>query len=330
MKTKYNALIGLAFSLFIFASCEKVIEFKGEFVKPLLVVNGFITPDSAIKVQISKSRFFLSKEEMTFDKVTDAKVSLYINNGFVKTIAHTENGMYISTIKPLAGDIVRIKVEKEGETTVETETTVPLKVYITKVDTLSVKVVNENSSGNYFSGYENIETKMLVNFNDAPNERNYYRLTMQTITHYEDRTVKGSGYISSDDIVFGGTLSNPLDEGSISTRYFEFSDDLFNGKAYALKITNNRMEYKNTEDESNKDDDDPTQSKTPINTEYVLQLQSISRDYFFYLRSLNANSNSSEFFSEPVQIHSNVNNGIGIWGSYNLHEYKAIVNTTNK
>ena len=188
MKARYFSIIATALALILLASCEKDIEFKGEMSKPLLVVNGFITPDSVIKVQVSKSRFFLSKAERTFPKVTDAKVSLYINNSLLETIPHTAEGMYVSSIKPLPGDVVKIVVEKSGETTVNSETTVPNKVFIEKIDTLNAKKI-------YTSGYYDgvtyhtdsthtaTETNMLLKFSDNINERNFYRISMRIVEH---------------------------------------------------------------------------------------------------------------------------------------------------
>ena len=329
MKTKYFSIITIIIIALAFVSCEKEIEFKGEMSKPLLVVNGFITPDSVIKVQVSKSRFFLSKAESTFPRVTDAKVSLYINNSLLETIQHTENGMYVSTIKPLPGDVVKIVVEKSGETTVQTQTTVPQKVYIEKIDTLNSKII-------YTSGYSDggiyhtdssqtaTVTNMLMRFSDNINERNFYRISMRIVEHYEDSIAKKSGFLSSDDIVFGTDNTNPLDGGFSYNRYYEFSDDVFNGKNYGLKISLYQSEYRKPDENTKPGYEDTNAPKIPLRVEYFVQLHSISRDYFFYLRSLSKNSDAMPFFTEPVQIHSNVENGIGIFGSYSIHEYKLV------
>ena len=51
--------IFFAILIFLFASCEKEIEFKGDWVEPLLVINGLLTPDAPVAVHLSESRFFL-------------------------------------------------------------------------------------------------------------------------------------------------------------------------------------------------------------------------------------------------------------------------------
>ena len=56
-----------------------------------------------------------------------------------------------------------------------------------------------------------------------------------------------------------------------------------------------------------------------IHSEISVELQSLSYEYYMYLKTREANSNMSSFeesFSEPVQIYTNVIGGIGILGSY--------------
>jgi hypothetical protein len=48
----------------------------------------------------------------------------------------------------------------------------------------------------------------------------------------------------------------------------------------------------------------------------VVELQSISESYYQYLKSMTSNGGGDDFFSEPVQVYSNITNGIGILGSY--------------
>jgi hypothetical protein len=96
----------------------------------------------------------------------------------------------------------------------------------------------------------------------------------------------------------------------------EFSDELFNGKEYSLKFSFNSSTY------IYKDQTYNQTSKVPIKQELNIELQSISESYFKYLRSQSASASTIEFFSEPVQIYSNVKGGIGILGSYSSSFYK--------
>jgi V/A-type H+-transporting ATPase subunit B len=51
-------------------------------------------------------------------------------------------------------------------------------------------------------------------------------------------------------------------------------------------------------------------------TSIQVQLQNISPSYYLYLKTFSEYSNSIDFFSEPIQVFSNVSGGIGIFGAY--------------
>ncbi|HET7734313.1 MAG TPA: DUF4249 family protein, partial [Paludibacter sp.] len=155
---------------------------------------------------------------------------------------------------------------------------------------------------------------------DPINISNYYRLEAKVINYYDDnsRTI-GDALINYNDLVFGGNNNSNIFETSGYNYYHEFSDELFNGKEYNLSFTFNiytttyKPEYQNNNHEIN--------VKTPVKQELRIELQSISKSYFLYLRSRAANMDAVEFFSEPVQIYSNVTDGIGILGSYSSSVY---------
>ena len=52
MLTKYTLFL---LALFILGACEKEIEFKGEIVKPILVVNSLVNPDSVMSYTFPKA-----------------------------------------------------------------------------------------------------------------------------------------------------------------------------------------------------------------------------------------------------------------------------------
>ena len=72
------------------------------------------------------------------------------------------------------------------------------------------------------------------------------------------------------------------------------SDETFNGKEYKIAI--NIREYQDEAD-------------------YLIVLwRNISRDLYLYTRSTSSRNEELEGFSEPVSIHNNVSNGLGIFG----------------
>lgn len=60
-----------------FSACEKEIDFKGEVKEPMLVLNGFLTPDSVVSVHLSQSRFAMNYGKR-FPSVENAKAQLFV------------------------------------------------------------------------------------------------------------------------------------------------------------------------------------------------------------------------------------------------------------
>lgn len=331
MKTNYiSILVLLGFSL-LFHSCEKEIEFSGKTVNPMLVVNSFLSPDSLIKVHVSKSKFFL-KDNSSFEMVNNATVNVWVNGIKVEQLINIGLGYYEGSFKPKVGDIVKITATTSDFSEVFTETKILQAIPIIKVDTARYQF-EENPILSYstynndpkaidtvgFSKHESFDFK--IKFNDPKNESNFYRLTAKVIRYYDnDSIVIGDAQIQYNDLVFGGNNDSGPFETSGYNYYHEFSDELFNGKEYNLSVsfyhgtTLYKPEYLETFQSK--------KAKSPIRQELQIELQSISESYFLYLRSRTTNMTTEEFFSEPVQIYSNVKGGIGILGSYSSSVYK--------
>ena len=64
--------------------------------------------------------------------------------------------------------------------------------------------------------------------------------------------------------------------------------------------------------------------------EYLIEIGEISKDMYKYVISGNkAENEKDDPFTEPVQVHSNVENGIGILGSYTTYRFVSRFHTKN-
>ena len=310
MKLKYITLISL---ILLFASCEKVIEFNGPVTEPLVVVNSFITPDSAVHAQVSLSRFFLSNKD-TFDLVNNATISLLVNGAQKEVLAPTSNGWYSGLYHPAIGDTIKFMVQTPGKNDVTCSTTIIPKTNIISVDT-TTELTGENSPiisvnkktyqidtiGNAIGR----KIKFVLRFNDEPSVQNYYRIVVYTKATSIIGTLTDYTF-SFDDIVSGNVNNQIGPPTSLSTNKFNvFSDDLFNGKQYPLtfSIADNINHY------------NPGLALPEPQRQVFINLQSISKSYYLYLQT-RASIKTNTFFAEPVQVYNNVNGGIGILGSY--------------
>ena len=339
MKTKYILavlIIGL-----LTCGCDKTIEFNGEITNPMLVVSSFITPDSAIKAELTKSRFFLeedfgSYEGFGYEKVTNADFSLYVNGMLKGKLTHIGSGIYESGYKPSPGEEIKIEVSAPGFASVSGTSVLPAKPLILKVDTSSV--TEKQYYIGYIGGYGGIseqdtlseytykKVSFRIKFKDEGNKKNYYRLMVRKRTYYEYSFM--DTYLSNfEDIVFGNQQTNDI--GSLfefsrnNYNYDTFSDDLFNGKEYELKFSSyivvDQKDYNGYD----------SQYRKEVRSTFNIYLQQISPDYYLYARSSGAAKNlSGNPFVEPIQIHSNIINGIGVLGSY-TSSAAAVVDVRN-
>ncbi|MDD4971496.1 MAG: DUF4249 domain-containing protein [Paludibacter sp.] len=334
MKTIYK-IISILLGIFLFVSCEKEIVFKGEIADPMVVVNSYITPDSIISAHISESRFFLN-DTTTFKNISNADVSVFVNGVFKEKMGLVEEGNYKGTYKPVIGETIKLIVKVPDKKDVSSEAIIEPKPDILSLDTTNIwtgKSYNIQNVG-YLNG-SNYEYKLdtistvtghIINyklkFNDNGNQKNYYRLVVNTkerfitVNKFTNDTIteiRDNYTFNFTDIVSGNNSTNdPLSAigGSSSDNIYNvFSDDLFNGKTYSLTFSTN-------EDIYNYSQGYDYGLSTPVDKTVYVYLQSITRDYYLYLLSRPVAVKGSDFFSEPVQIHNNIVGGIGILGSY--------------
>jgi hypothetical protein len=320
-------IFGILIATFILASCEKEITFNGEISKPLIVVNSYITTDSVISAHISESKFFLS-DGYTYNDIDNATVALTVNGVFKENLKLEKIGIYRGTYKPVEGDLIRLVVKAPTKNDVSCEAKMDAKPeIILPIDTSSVTTDTRVDYGYYyFSGSPTVGDTLAIitskkinytlKFKDNGDVKNYYRLVVLTKEFYSDAKITKDSvlynyYFSFDDIVSGNNSNNdPMAfSGSSYNLYNVFSDELFNGKDYPLTFSTNVDVYHYM---PNYKHGVRLNSRIEVN----IFLQSISRDYYLYLKSRQAASDGNGLFSEPVQIHNNIEGGIGILGSY--------------
>jgi len=326
MKTLYIFIILIAA---ILTSCETTIDFNGKDTNPLLVVNSIISPDSAIKVHVSESRFFL-EDDSKFVNLNNATVKLLINNVEYEQLKPVQNGYYLGTYVPKPGDKLKIIAYSSKYEEVSATTEIIPANPVLSVDTSTVILektallsYNYNQTTPDTIGFTiNNQFKINVNFNDPANVQNFYKITLKMKVWLSDGTTQiGKYYFNSDDVVFGSTSESGIFDNTGGNYYHVFSDDLFDGKSYSLKLSSNFYSYlyfNNTPSKSG----NLFEPLTITKNELIVELQSISKSYYLYLKTRDASNTFVDFFSEPIQIFSNIQGGIGIFGSYNSALFK--------
>ena len=221
--------LGIPLLLIIFISaCSQEIEIDLPPTTPKLVVQSFLHPYDYVhystfhfKADITQSTDI---NDTTKQKIVrDALVIIGTETENIDTLVYdTSFSKYtIKGFKPVVGKKYFLKVSHPDMKTVVAYDIIPSYV---KIDTFSyIKMVKKDELNQIFS-------EVTISFDDPMNEKNFYEVEIQ-----EPFTLIG---IYSDDPVIKSESYYPsiLSFDPYETVFLPFSDELFNGKKYDLKI----------------------------------------------------------------------------------------------
>lgn len=287
-------------------SCVKDVEFEAEQSDPKLVVNGIQQVGQPARLCVERSLFFMDASEDR--RVKDVHVDLYVNGAFkeslqvrdsvlsdiyyswaiedtVEYVYHAFNyceGQYVLC----AGDQLRFEVSSsEFDEKAVAEVTMPETPNVISFDTVRVDYT------------ENVLPR-TVTFSlvlDDPAGTDYYNIGPQ------EGLV---GFTSSDPIFESFSefdIEDMFDEGSdyYAHGYYNIiSDAYFNGKTYTISMKTVSWGEEFYE-------------------RFVLDVCRVDKNFYQYKRTVDAYYASDPeslvgMFTEPVQVYSNVENGIGV------------------
>lgn len=288
----------LIFSALTLSNCTKEIEFDAQDIAPRIVVNSLFTNDSIWAAHISRSVGVL--ETTSYTTIDDANVNIFdANANLVTTLTHQGNGLYTSPtgLTPQANQSYTIEASASGYESVNASNSIPSAVPIYQLDT----VTSTNSD-------DETILEATITFQDPPNISNYYMLEVYVtgtwINEWEEDTIeiREPLQISCDDINvetvnrfnFGGFENTYL--------YLMLKDQNFDGENYSLTFS--VINYAELKD---------------MDLFGEIRLVNTSEEYFNYLKSFNRYQRTiNNPFATPVQVYSNVNNGMGIFAGGTL------------
>ena len=155
-----------------------------------------------------------------------------------------------------------------------------------------------------------------INLNDPANLQNYYSLFVLWHSESFDRetgmsygkTTFPSGFTTRDPSLVDPDFFDT--EESFAVEAF-FTDDLFNGRSTNLEFSVATGFF------------DGPDFRTEQS--YEIYFSALTEDMYRYLRTAQQQKNADDDpFAEPVQIHSNMSNGFGIFAGYQSHVFTII------
>ncbi len=319
-------------SLFLFEACEKEIAFKGEQKAPLLVLNGFVMPDSAVSVHLSQTRFILS-DNTGFEEVKNAQVELYVNGVLCEELVYMGNGVYQGAYRPQVKDVIEVKASAKGFESIEAKTQIPDYPLLEFADsTLTYTELNPQALGGVHDtdfGYKLVlqYNTIFLNLKDRVEDEDYYFVRAYINRYSPSGTYKAIVYVDLEEVIKANVN---MGEGFV---YELFGED-FDGTSRALRnvfadtFVNGKdigMEFQFSSFVAAVKYQDGEKVMSPYSgeeEEYEIAVSAMSSDYYqFLVTSLMADNQIGDLFSEPVRVKSNVKNGVGILGSYSTSTY---------
>jgi hypothetical protein len=293
----------------ILPGCEKIIDFTGDISSHKLTVGAFITPDTTLSLKLYTSFFFLYKPGSTSEStyvVPNATAIIKVNGSTeYQMIYDSEKLQYNSDYRPAEGDNIEFTASANGYNSIVARTKILTKGQFTIISTEKYYSLNKDLYQNLYdpSGIDTV-VKINLKISDPSDEKNYYKLSIRSLGCNTLPTGTGTDLVylqelfSSDDDIFYD--SNIFKSINYWPAYFSniFSDDKFNGKDYSFTIN--------------------TRLRTGKYKWIEVNLQHITEDLYYYLKSIQVEScYDYNELSEAVKIYTNVQNGLGIFGSIN-------------
>jgi len=286
----------IVFVLLAFTGCIKTLTDDLKAKETKLVLNSVINPDSSLLVNISRT-FNIFDDESTDNLpfVDNANIGLYENGNFLFNLDAIGNGYYNKpNFSPSYGNEYKLTATVQSFKDIESKVSFPNKVLIKEFDTVTVY---------HNDAYYNSKTLMgIIKYKDPLGERNYYQLKCRVfaptgpdgeMTWYD----QGVWVEENNQVLFDNS----------------YGDILWNDKYTDGKEVSFRFGFYSLYDDYKKN------SLENDTIRFVFSLQSVDEDYYLYLKTLHLyyeSGGGDDPFMEPIVIHSNIENGYGIFGSF--------------
>lgn len=283
-------------------SCDRIIDLEIPRKPSKLVVGGLFNADSTMLIRVGRTEHIpLRDQGRPFNEVNNAHVELHENGSFVEVLKYhtytylgdlfTDSTVYTTnSFIASEGNRYTISISAPGFEPVEASTNIPSKIPLTDFEVARLKIPLSD-------GMEGFPGK--ISFRDPPDEENFYALEVMAETTNEN-----------DEIFTRGLGITPLLEEKIDFRKpksfldFEiyFSDASFDGQLHTHEFA--LIWYPDPE----------------WTLGYTAILKHITKAHFEYgtTARLHETETRENPFSLPVQVQTNVKNGLGIFAGFNV------------
>ncbi len=326
-------IIPILSAVVLLAACEKQIDIDIENQESKVVVMAKGMEGSPLAVDLTYSRpifgsFYIRYDEDYFTKITNATVKLTVGGGATET-ATLNGGSYTFAHIPQPGEELKLTISVPGRDEVSATTTVPPMPVVSDIDTS----YDSESNGYYdYDFYRPLYSSVHFTITDPAASADFYAVRLHQVANTVVTQYDSTGNIISQDtsvddnymwfsctdylLVNNTGLESIVDvDDPTASRTFNgtemlFTDATINGQSHRISITPEygfSFSYPDVEADS-------IEYRTTVT--HYLEVTALTRDMYLYRQTMNSYNDDEilSFFSEPTQIHSNINGGIGIFG----------------
>ncbi len=284
------------FFLFLVFSCEKDLNTAIDvFKKPC--INCILNPDSVITATVSLSQSISNNGEP--EKVLNAVIELKQEGKPSLFLKHVGNGKYRTDLMPSVGTKYSVIISIPNYPTLEATTIVPIRPEVTYIKG-SLKPKEEIKSR-----YSSLPFyPYTFEINDKPGLNRYWVYSMEKFKSDDYKWSFRSMYYGPDFIQYDD-FNKETDAGFLNGFYF----------LYYLRILDSGIGSNMFQ----------VNEECPVDKYYKYFFMDADEHYDKYLKSTikqAMNDGDNLLFNEPVQIYSNIENGLGIFGSAAITSFK--------
>ena len=361
MTFKFSYFYFFAFFILFFAvSCEKqfntIVEVDIPELDNQIVINCIFNDTSTFQVNVYRSRSSLNEDLSTLSFINNATVDLFADGNYLETLSLREEifeeqdmifNYYESINKAIPNVVYTLEVSAPDLPTAKATAQLPQKATIN-----SASITDTIFWQNDIPEIENDIQRygVSLNFQDIANTDNYYYLKnnvrydvdIESILAQLDiwRQTNPDTLFGIEDYVYALANQDNTYELCLYTSdasfeetkaYSDFEFELEGNENqnicyYGINIFSDRL----FKDEMKELDVQveyvygglDAYFPNDFQTQYVMELGTVSEDMFLYQRSAQLQyNNQNNFFAEPVRVYNNVENGFGIFAAYNISTY---------
>lgn len=348
--------------LLLMTQCTKDIEYRGPDLDPMLVVNAVARSGEQLMVAVSHSTFFLDSSEP--ERLSDASVSVSINGESRDAVFDADTLGYIDSRIVRAGDEIELNVShpEYGQASSSVRVSPEAKFSTDWSIAPYLSEYEDDTFWDVDSGWEYLSSELDNDLSsepdsvlvldvliELPEDECYYRLTVDPVMSF----VVGRGFFASDYNYYvswsldrTSALGIGLIDVSDSFTYEGVKSFVFSGESMRqASDANIRMTIRMASPlyplylalrMAGLIDDEHTVTAEDLlklidgdcKLSVKVSLERITPEYYRYIRSsvsyMESDFALASFFSEPVQIYSNIRGGLGILGARSGHSEEII------